>query len=76
VLGVRFFALISTRNHCDRVFLVLRLDQCLPCSKQPVEVFDRDSALELTAERGLDPHGIGKPVFSADRASGEIKSSP
>jgi hypothetical protein len=48
-----FNALISTPNHCDRVLLVLRLDDFLPRSKQVVQVLDRDSAVELAAEPGL-----------------------
>jgi hypothetical protein len=55
-----------TPNHCDRVLLVLRLDEFLLRRKRRVEAFDRDSALEATAEGGLDPHGIGKAGFSAD----------
>lgn len=45
-----------------------RLDEFLPRSKQSLEVFDRDGALELAAERSIDPYGIGKSVFSTDRA--------
>src|ERR1039458_1683046 len=59
--------LTSTPNHRDRILLVLFLDECLPCRQQLVEILDRDAALELTTERGLDPHGIGKAIFSADR---------
>jgi hypothetical protein len=59
--------LISTPNHRHRVLLVLRLDQFLPCRERRVEVLNRHTALEVTAERGIDPHGIGKAVYNANR---------
>lgn len=46
---------------------MLRLDQFLPCRERRVQVLDRDTSLEVTAEPGLDPDGVGKAVFSAVR---------
>jgi len=56
--------------HAVRVRFVPRFREGLPRGKQSPEILDRDSALEFTTERSLDPQGKAKVFVSGSLRAG------